>query len=276
MPRTPLAAAFTGFAVAAGAAAALTALTNHGTGAALVTVTSPASQLTVAGFADAAARPVTTRLATAGSASDVWIDLGAGTGRRIRMMPGDVVSTPPNRPVRLTVHGSGTAWITLTEPTAQSRSCRTCQSDVGGAHDLARQLRLTVRDVTATGVATIVYDGPLAPATGQLAVRLPGHGTSGSWSSGESHSYQLTVAMPLTLGNGYQGTSAHVVFTYQQTAVLAERQTRLTPALPFTGADTGALALFGLAVVAGGTAIAVAARARNAPPDDSATRSGNR
>jgi hypothetical protein len=74
---------------------------------------------------------------------------------------------------------------------------------------LSRELDLVVQDVTPGGASPTVYYGKLA-ALSSVAL--------GTLAQGEAHRYRFSVLLPSDAGNGYQGASSAVTFTWSATA----------------------------------------------------------
>jgi hypothetical protein len=184
------------------------------------------------------------------------------------MVPGDVVATPQNQPVVVTV--TAPAVVTLVR-TSQSAACASCPPDVGTATDLGDRLVLTVTDLTNPTSPVQLYRGPVAPSAGQDTLRLPGNSPDGGWAAGESHSYGLSVAMPIELRNQFQGTSAALSLSWSSLPASVEALViRRQSPLAFTGLEISLLVGAALLAIAAGGVLVRLSRRRAVPQEPAA------
>jgi len=122
----------------------------------------------------------------------------------------------------LTLTNSGSvpaASMTLVIGTPTNKTCATnglgCASGVGTSNDLSGEATITVFDSTTH--ATIINGVTIDSAVAHGPYHLNGTGGGASWAVSEPHSFTVTVTVPQSAGNDYQGTSTSFAATFNGT-----------------------------------------------------------
>lgn len=122
----------------------------------------------------------------------------------------------------LTLTNSGTvpaSSMTLTIGTPTNKTCAsnglTCATGVGTSTDLSGEATIAVVDNT-TGT-TVLAATTIDSAVSHGPYSLGGTGGGATWQPGEAHSFTVTLSVPQSAGNTYQGTSTSFPATFNGT-----------------------------------------------------------
>lgn len=122
----------------------------------------------------------------------------------------------------LTLTNSGTvpaSSMTLTIGAPTNNTCASnglsCATGVGTSTDLSGEATISVVDNTTS--ATVLAMTTIDSAASHGPYSLGGTGGGASWQAGEAHSFTVTVSVPQSAGNTYQGTSTSFAATFNGT-----------------------------------------------------------
>jgi len=109
--------------------------------------------------------------------------------------------------------------MSLTVGAAANQTCATnllgCAAGVGTSNDLSGVATISVVDTTTT--KTVLPATSIDFAHGHGSYPLNSKFGGASWLVGEAHTFTVTVSVPASAGNAYQGTSTNFALTFNGT-----------------------------------------------------------